>query len=261
MNHPLSANISECRSRAEAKGFTLVELLVVVAIMALIIAASTPALRGLKGSGDFTKASGSLLDAINLARTYAVANNTYVYLGIAEIQRNQPASTASATAGIGEIVVAIVASKDGTSSRTAGTWADNYSNGADLALVTKLQFFDQVHVATSPFPQGTGTMARPTDNVANFGSNTLVDFTQTPFSLPLGRSIGGGQYNFVNVIPFNPQGAPMPNGQAVEWIEIDFQPSPGSGSTAPTPPTNVNAGNQAAILIDGSTGVPRLYRP
>ncbi len=248
-------------SNPERRGFTLTELLVVIAIMGILSVISLPSLKNLKGASDFTRAANSLVDTINLARSYAMANNTYVFLGLVEVDRTQSPLATPQSAGTGRLVVAVVASKDGTSGydpNNTSTWGSNYNAGSNLALVYKPQIFDFTHIASSFPTTTTGNMARPSQNVSNVGGDAST-FAETPFSLPLGAALSAGQYNFTTVISFNSQGTPTAGGQSLQWIEIDLQPM--NGGTVPAVPTNANQGNQAAILVDGSSGVARLYRP
>jgi prepilin-type N-terminal cleavage/methylation domain-containing protein len=60
------------------KGFSLIELLVVMAIIALLAASTGPAISGLMGAGTVDKAIGDLSGTLKQARAYAMANNTYV---------------------------------------------------------------------------------------------------------------------------------------------------------------------------------------
>lgn len=61
-----------------SRGFTLVELLVVLAIIALISAATVPALQGVMQGTNVTQAGQTVADQINLAREIASAHNTTV---------------------------------------------------------------------------------------------------------------------------------------------------------------------------------------
>lgn len=247
----------------------MVELLTVIAIITILAVVATPAIQGLQKAGGFTKSVYDLADSLNLARSYAVAQNTYVYVGLTEVDRTQSPAASPQQSGFGRVVFAAVATKDGTSdystSSTASGW--DYSQtvgtssgpGLGLVQVRPVQNFDFLHIATSQFPNGTGSMARPTTSFdLPLATNPL-----TGFSLPLGTPLGGGKYNFTGnsamVLTFNPQGGVLVNNQAYQGVEIDLQPAV-SNSPPPTV-TNVNEGNQAAVVIDGTTGAITVYRP
>src|SRR5881227_265457 len=85
-------------------GFTLIELLVVIGVVILLTALLTPAFTNLKSAGDVTSAAYTIKAALDQARTYAMANNTYTYVGFFEEDVSQ-ASTNPATAGAGRIVM------------------------------------------------------------------------------------------------------------------------------------------------------------
>src|SRR5712671_4984936 len=98
--------------------FTLVELLVVISIIALLLVLMAPAFTYIKGGTDVTSAAYTIKGVLDTARTYAKANNTYVWVGFYEEDVSQ-SSTSPATAGTGRIVMSTVASKDGTMLYTA----------------------------------------------------------------------------------------------------------------------------------------------
>src|SRR6266568_9146336 len=68
------------RSRA----FTLIEMLVVMAIIAILMVLLAPAFTSLKSAGDVTGAAYTIKGALDTARTYAKANNTYTWVGLYE---------------------------------------------------------------------------------------------------------------------------------------------------------------------------------
>src|SRR5207244_9111897 len=92
-------------------GFTLLELLIVVGIMAILLVLIAPAFTYIKGGTDGTSAAYTVKSVLDTARTYAKANNTYTWVGFFE---EDISSTTPATAGPGRLVMSIVASKDGT---------------------------------------------------------------------------------------------------------------------------------------------------
>lgn len=273
---PVAPRIEVNGNLAVRRGaFTLLELLVVMAIMVAIMALVVPAFSSLKSGNDVTKAAYDIAGALNHARAYAMANATYVFVGIAEVDASvdssaKPQLTTGATPH-GRVALAIVASKDGTKHYTdaafgqGSDWQANYSdsskpeyNGGHLMAISKLQQFQNLHLASSPLPSSSASMARPA--VTGFcllGNATSI--SQTPFTWPLGSSLAGGyQYRFDKVIEFDPQGVARiidsTGGNAiVRWIEVGLQQAHGNlVSSSP---------NGAAIQIDGMTGAIRIYRP
>src|SRR5262249_27713081 len=142
-------------SRGEGKAFSLVELLVVIAIIVLVTAFIVPAFTSIKGGGDVTSAAYTIKGVLEQARTYAMANNTYTWVGFFEEDASQP-STTPATPGFGRLVLSIVASKDGTTIYTGSlTSPATELDPARLVQLGKLTKVDQIHLKTFPDPATT----------------------------------------------------------------------------------------------------------
>jgi len=241
--------------------FTLSELLVVIAIMAILSALVAPALRPPTG---VEQASYGISDVVQASRSYAVANNTYVYLGFVEYNGAQSANGPQSP-GNGRVIVAAVASTNGTrgysdtsAANAAASWSGSYSAGANLVTVIPPTFFENTHLIPLGTPPATGSMARPDPggNTWCLGSSSFTTESQTPFSLPLGSSLNGGKYNFNQVLIFFPDGSvyrqTSDSGLGLVsplYLEVGMQPN--QGSTA----------NYAAISINGTTGASKVYRP
>src|SRR5260370_37523186 len=105
------------RSSQSSHGFTLLELLVVIAIIAVLSVLVAPAFTTIKGATDVTTAAYTISDTLQQARTYAIANNTYVWLGFYEENETatSPASQQPPYTGVGKVLMAAVFSTDGTS--------------------------------------------------------------------------------------------------------------------------------------------------
>lgn len=243
--------------------FTLVEMLVVISIISILSVLATSALSGIKESEDFNMAIGQISGVLDQARAYAMAKNTYVFVGFTEANENSTSTASPEPAGVGRVVIVTMASQDGTRGfDTGNSW--NYNSGSNLVLVNKPLYLNNVDL---PGTQETaiGNMARPVlTSTANDFINGVTS-TETPLTFPLGAASGSGQYSFNHVVYFDPAGAAhfqptstthTPN-SLDPYLEIDLQPS--HGNSAPTtPPTT---GDLVAIQIDSMTGAIRVYRP
>jgi prepilin-type N-terminal cleavage/methylation domain-containing protein len=268
---------SRLRHGAErSSAFTLLELLIVIGIIAVLLVLMVPAFTSLKSAGDVTDAVYGIKGLLENARTYAKANHNYVFVGFAEVDASVSPSVSPQVAGNGRIAVAVVASKDGTrqfnyaTSNQGSDWTANYSNGANLIAIGKLQRYENLHFlgvnfgSWLPSAHPNSNMARyqPTSNTYNLGTSSSV----TPFSWPLGSSLGNGQYNFTAVIIFDPTGiarvATSTNADEIASVmEIDLLTTHGT-APSPTPtPFNQDIGNHAAIQLAPMSGEVRVYRP
>lgn len=220
--------------------FSLIELLSVMAIASLLAAVVVPAMNGLKAGGGLTRAAADMSSVLEQARAYAMAHNTYVFVGLTEVDASVPNGGAQ-QAGTGRVVVAVAGSRDGT--RTF--------DSTNLVALSKVRRFDNVHLADAV--PNEDRSARPAvaaeyqlGNAAFCGTDSL----SWPFS--------GGvpATGFTRVIRFDPRGAvsTLPESRSLpQWIEIGLVPARGNTVTV--------GANYAALLVDGVTGSVRIFRP
>jgi Tfp pilus assembly protein FimT len=239
-------------------------------------ALTIPALNAFKNSSDVTTAAYDISGMLQLARTYAMTNNTYVYVGFEEVNAGVSSNAATQTPGVGRLAVVAAASRDGTPGYGSGMtgWL---STGAGLVQVSRLLRVDNVHVPFSlgSFPTSgnmSATAGRRDITLRNPSYEILSSeaISATPFNYPLGAT--SPQYIFQNVIQFDPQGSARIltyNGQTVDtssmpWcIEVFLQQT--HGAMVPATPTlagnGAMAGNNVSIQVDGMTGGVRIFRP
>ncbi len=233
--------------RATRIGFSLIELLVVVALIGILTALLVPALGSIKGAGALSKASSDLAGVFEQARAYAMAQNTYVYVGVQEVDAVSPTSTD----GIGRVAVAAVASKSGQ--RPA-------NSSAETVAISKVLLLDGAHITNVASLGSAGNMQRPVaagGPAVDLGQSAAA--TNYQFAWPLGAVAGSARYKFSKAVEFDPQGVvrvPTTNSYAQvlqPYIEIGLVTARGNSATT--------SSNQAVIQINGITGAARIFRP
>ncbi len=271
-------------ARGATRAFTLIELLVVMGIIAILLALLVPAYNTIKGGSDVTAAAYSVSGALETARTYALANNTYVWVGFFEEDGSQ-SSQNPAVAGTGRVVIALVASKDGTRYSDTSSTPSPFGNGSTsnqvkLALVSNLIRLNNIHLGSLNDGLTTGSSnvpARPGVAAAyqvgdpafnSHASDTGSSVSNiTTFTYPLTYTAGQtGQYNFVKIIEINPQGETSKiventfSGRGLQpHLEIAMQPT--RGSTLDSRYTGTNSAKAAAaVQVEGLTGQVKIYR-
>ena len=181
-------------------GFTLVEMLVVLAIMAIIALLVLPSLNGLFTSNSFTSNIYTLDGTLQQARSYAMANNTYVYVALDEVSGTS--TMRNPTAGSGRVVVLVAAMSDGSDGIT-GTASPFTFSSANLFQISKLVPLNGVHIADVS-AQTAGNMQRP-----SLTSTTSINVaTATHSALTINYPLSGSSIytSFPYVIGFRSYG-------------------------------------------------------
>jgi prepilin-type N-terminal cleavage/methylation domain-containing protein len=261
------------RSR-EPCGFTLVELIVVIALISTLMVLVTPAFTGIKSAGDITNAAYTIRSVLERARNYAMANNTYVWVGFYEEDGSAPSATPSATPGIGRLVISTAASKDGTT-----VYNSNSSSNPDpidptrLTQVAKLVKIENIHLPLFAVGSGSGDTfdMRPTlqfdpagvgYNDSRFGEINLsgnqsapTTNSRFPFPYPVGSPAPAAQYIFRKTLQFNPRGECSINStyKMRRVVEIGLQPTHANLA-------DVNNRNVVALQFSGIGGNFKIYR-
>jgi prepilin-type N-terminal cleavage/methylation domain-containing protein len=248
-----------------SRGFTLLELLIVVGIIGLLMVLLVPAFTNIKSGTDVTNAAYTIKGVLDTARTYAKANNTYVWVGFFEEDGSVPSASPTATPGNGRVVISTVASKDGTEVYTSvgSPAADMDPNGTKLSQVGKLVKLDNVHLRT--FSDGTGAgdtfPARPSPSPSGSDNAKIGDISPPDslryFHYPPTGTEGAAQYTFKKMIQFSPRGECRPQNDNYEMrtvIEVGVQPIHGTVAPALDDPKN------CAVQLTGFDGNVKIYQ-
>ena len=269
--------------RERSGGFTLLELLIVIGLIAILLVLVGPAFTTMKSGSDVTSAIYGVKGVLENARAYAKTNHTHVFVGLAEVDSSIDASVSpqisTGDTPYGRVAVAVVASKDGTSQYQYATtdqgndWKANYANGAHLVAVGKLYTYENLHFVPvdfgswSPGAHPDSKMARYQPTGPPYILGNAASASVTPFTWPLGSPLESGyQYRFDRVINFDPTGiariATANNGDAIAHIiEIDFQPTHGTLFESLPDNFNQDVGRHAVIQLGTTSGAVRVYRP
>lgn len=242
-------------------GFTLMELILVVGIMALLMIVVLPAVNGLKNARNITDAAYSIKDLLELARNHALLNTTYTWVGFFE-ENGAVASTNPATAGTGRLVVSCVAAKDGSSVYQQPIVNPVAAMDATKLLqVTKLTRFDNTHLRTFANGAGSGTdtfAGRPPIPGTNPDNAKIGDTSPPaslrPFQFPVGSVSIPAQYTFTKIIQFSPRGECRINNDNFSiraLAEVGLQPIHGAVA---------DDNKRCAIQINGFGGQVTVYR-
>jgi prepilin-type N-terminal cleavage/methylation domain-containing protein len=256
------------------RAFTLIELMVVIGIMAVLMVLVVPAFRNLKGAGDITNAAEIIAGTLAQARTYAIANNTYTWVGFYE---EAPISAAPTNAtppypGKGRLVLATVRSLDGTSIFDDNDLAAVLPANR-IAQVGKLTKIEGVHVTDigappSPTPNPTPPL-NSLDGRPDWPYTSGADFDRDHFNRISSDSSDRTQFSFVaqgytfyKTIRFTPRGEANLNSTYSLKVVAELGLVPSHGDSVPTPPPlgERYSGNVVAIQFSGVGGNFKVYR-
>lgn len=238
-----------------ARAFTVVELLVVVAIAAILAAVSIPALQGMNNAGRFNQAVSGVAGLLELARSQAIAQNTYAWV---VLYQNDPSSNTPPDNGSGyEVYAAAFLSNDGTDPFDWGNAAASVSlpggtvGSTTLAPVARLASYRQTGLLISD-AAATAATGHSLPNIGSAGSPafpaTSPDFQYKTPAVTLSASSSA-----YCLIEFTPSGAARNGSTPVESIWLGLYAVKGKQKTG-------NIANLASLKINGLTGLVTVYR-
>jgi len=194
------------RGCSTTRAFTLVELLVVTAIIGMTMAFVGPTIRSLSGAGNVNKAIGDVSGCLQSARAYAMATHTYVRVAVGKEAAN------AGSLNLASVFIAIL-SADGTLG--AGTAAD-MSDSSKWPMLGKPLVLDNLLVD---------------NNIVGTSTDTSKDVLPSSSDIPtFSRTVAGRSVSFNGgFIQFSPSGeARVILAQPARYIKIAMDKSSGA---------------------------------
>lgn len=252
---PHSISIFAPTATAKRSAYSLVELMIGMAMMVGLMAMAAPAINGIQNGCNMSAAAYEIAGVLENARTYAVANRTYVWVGFFEESAETPGA-----AGTGRVILSVVASRDGTKIYNDSDPRKTIP-GDRLLQLGKLVKLENAHLAL--LDNGTGRddffAGRPAvdgtcGRYGEINSSLGSPFTNSkfPFTYPLTK----GRYTFPKTLLFTPRGEAKVNGTYTIRPEIEIGLQPARGTTAEKDSRNI-----AAVQLSGILGRVKIYQP
>jgi len=245
------------------RGFSLLELLVVMTIMAILTAVMLPSIEGLNSSAKFNQSISEITGILEQARSYAVGQNTYVWVAFYPLDSSQLTGPQQDGSG-NHLIVATYASNDGTDPikwSGATPYAIPYTSpttGTVISPVFKLRNLTQLLMAPGENGQSYLTFNNGVLPVAMTGSAASPAANVT-FEYPLpGTGVTLGLQPVPNgdqacyLVEFTPLGDAEVSSGFSNVIRMDCQPMKSKGI--------VDNHNIASLGINGLTGLTTVYR-
>lgn len=221
----------------------------------MILAAGfiAPAVTSLKSGSDITDGAYTIKSALEQARAYAVANNTYTWLGFAG---------SIGTTITGQVHTAIVASNDGSRFVCTGSGSSTTRLGTDdpaggtivvgsgpgsVTQIGKAMTVNNGHVGDTGVPTNSGSEFESRPNVSAAYRISAAGTTRHPFTVQT--------TTFGRWIQFSPRGEAVVNGDTTNialYAEVGLL-STHSSSLSSSP-------NIVAVQLSGFGGEVRVYR-
>lgn len=260
-----------------SRGFSLIELMAVVGMLAMLAVFLVPGLHSVGQGREAAAAALEIAGLLEQARAYAMAKNTYVWVGFAEEDATQAPRVPMAQGG-GRVVISIVASRNGERYADDGLTPPDFSAGNNPVALDQIHRVTRLHgvrltaanagTASGNSPARPGVAVEyqvgdpPDSDPQNEGGTFASSGVGTlRFSYPLS---GAAQYRFQKIIEFNPRGEASKAGEltlagpgAPDRIEVAVASAPGGRVAEPFR----QAGSaSAAVQIDGLSGNVRTFQ-
>lgn len=260
-----------------SRGFSVIELMAVVGLVAMLAVFLVPGMSSVGQGREAASAAVEIAGLLEQARAYAMAKNTYVWVGFAEEDASQPPRVPMAQGG-GRVVISIVASRNGE------RYADDGHTPPDFSAANNVVVLEQIHrvvhlpgvrliaansgmasgnspvrpAVAAEYQVGDAPEFDPQNEAGLFAASGVGTLT---FPHPLSGAV---QYQFQKIIEFSPRGEASKAGEltlagpgAPDRIEVAVAPAPGGQVAGPFRQTGAAS---AAVQIDGLSGNVRIFQ-
>ncbi len=215
--------ILETSKSKPKNGFTLVELLLVMGIMSILMAASMALVNSISSNQSMSQVSTILQATLEGARNTAMSHNTYVWVGLLS-QKDGDGNPSG-------LVLAAVESVTGQES--------DLNTTSNLRPVMKPLHISNVSLASNLTISGMDTTSGDSVDVAS-SSLSNKGFTV---------NVNGVQTGFTQIVQFSAQGETLVQSGLCPWVNVGLRPIHGKQTDV------------AALQISGTTGEIRLFQP
>jgi prepilin-type N-terminal cleavage/methylation domain-containing protein len=218
-------------------GFSLIELLTVIAIMSLLVSVAVPAITSLAKGNQMNQSLIEIAGTLDQARQYAISHNTYVWVAF----RPNPTGAAG-----DELSVVLLASKTGTD---PSPWT-HYGTvpNAQIDMLGRVRTFTQIRLEEA------GTFGENQIPALAGKSAVTLDNTPSTDTAVFGIKLPGASapVDFTRAIQFTPSGEARVASSVIDAIEFGLHPTRG----------NVADNHNVAVLrVNGLTGQTTVFRP
>jgi prepilin-type N-terminal cleavage/methylation domain-containing protein len=220
-----------CPARLAA-AFTLLELLIVLAIAAVLLVFAAPAINSINVGRGLTQAVNDVSAMLELARAEAMATRSYVYVGFANPTNAD---------GSSELRIASIISIDGSSNTTAG----NLRPLSKLLKMPRIQMTNYTNLPAAVKSASDISLQNDTDYVITFASTTYFK-----------DKFGDPAFDSCPTLIISPQGEILSPSNPVVFFRTTT-----SVGLVPTHGTRPIATDGAIVSYYGGTGQLRITRP